>query len=124
MEKHSLNQNNAPMTLKNSLTKELIFNDTKPIITVLLTTTTSKEIRIVMKKNQSIKEHQAPYPITVEVFEGEIIFGVQGKKHQLQKGDIIALEANIPHDLYSQKDTIIRLTLSKKDTEQRVKQML
>ncbi|MFD0976546.1 cupin domain-containing protein [Salinimicrobium gaetbulicola] len=104
-----------------SLIKELQYNDNKPAVQVLMDTDSSREIRIAMKKGQVMKEHKTPYPIVVELFEGKLSFGVQGQEYSVQKGDLLALEGNIPHDLRAEEDSIVRLTLSKSDTVERVK---
>ncbi|TXD50034.1 cupin domain-containing protein [Polaribacter sp. IC073] len=103
-----------------SLTTNLIYKEDKPAITLLMETNSTKEIRIVMRKNQEMKEHTAPKPIVVEIFEGEILFGVNNKELQLKKGDLIALDANVPHNLFCEKDAIVRLTISKTDSISRV----
>lgn len=103
-----------------SLKENLVYNEKKPAITILIETETSKEIRIVFKKGQSMKEHKTPFPIVVEVFKGAIDFGVNGKKQHLNTGKLIALEAGVPHDLTALDDSIVRLSLSKKDTLERV----
>ncbi len=102
------------------LAEDLNFGETKPAITVLFETENTKEIRILMKKGQEMKEHKTPYPITVEVFHGIIKFGVNGEKHRFMSGDLLALEGNVPHDLVALEDSIVRLTLSKSDKVERV----
>lgn len=106
---------------RSSLLKDLQYNEKRPAVQVLLETDSSKEIRIALKKDQVMKQHKTAFPIVVELFEGTIIFGVADKKYNLVKGDILSLEANVPHDLQGQQDSIVRLTISKMDTAERVK---
>jgi len=107
-----------------SFNENLDFNDHKIVTKVLLESSFSKEIRILLKQGQIMKEHKAPYSIIVHVLEGLINFGVQGKEHLLKGGDIIALGANVPHDLIAKKDSIVRLTLSKLDKTERVEEVI
>ena len=104
-----------------SFTENLAYNADKVAIKVLLETSFSKEIRILLKKGQVMKEHKAPFPIIVHILEGEIAFGVEGNIHDLKKGAMLTLEGNIPHDLSAKADSMVRLTLSKQDTADRVK---
>ncbi|MCD8453266.1 cupin domain-containing protein [Tenacibaculum finnmarkense genomovar ulcerans] len=106
-----------------SIYNELEYKENKPAITVLLETDFTKEIRIVFKKGQLMKEHKTPFPIVIEIFEGNIDFGVSGKVQSLKKGDLIALEAGMPHNLEAKENSIVRLTLSKLDKVERVKQV-
>jgi quercetin dioxygenase-like cupin family protein len=103
-----------------SFINDLIFNDQRISTKVILESSFSKEIRIVFKEGQIMKEHQTPFPIVVHLLEGEITFGVQGVNHELKKGDILSLEGNIPHDLTAKTDSVVRLTLSKLDKAERV----
>jgi quercetin dioxygenase-like cupin family protein len=107
-----------------SLENNLNYNNDKVSITVMLETETSKEIRILFKKGQLMKEHKAGFPITVQVHKGAIVFGVAGKQHTLNSGDLIYLDANVPHDLLAKQDSIVRLTLSKFDKVERVKSVV
>ncbi|MBO6516668.1 MAG: cupin domain-containing protein [Bacteroidia bacterium] len=103
-----------------SLSNNLVFNSEHPVVTKLMETSNSREIRIALAKGQTMKEHKAPFPIVVHVVDGDIRFGVNGEVIGLTSGDIISLEANVLHDLVGLRDSIIRLTLSKSDTAQRV----
>ena len=107
-----------------SLRADLIYNEEKVAIKVMMETETSKEIRILFRKGQIMKEHKAGFPITVEIHQGKIEFGVNGEKMALQAGDLISLEANVPHDLLAQEDSIVRLTLSKSDKVERVEKVV
>ena len=110
--------------LKTSLLNNIEYGDQKPNIKLLLESESAKEIRIAFREGQIMKEHKTGFPITVEIFEGAIDFGVMGKVHSLIKGDIVTLEPQIPHDLTAKADSIVRLTLSKSDTVSRVKSVL
>lgn len=106
-----------------SLTQDLIYNDKKPSIQTLLETKTSKEIRILLKKGQHMKEHKTPFPIVVQIFKGAIDFGIQGVIQHLEAGSLIALEGQVPHDLTATEDSIIRLSLSIQDSLDRVQEV-
>lgn len=109
---------------KVSILDNIQYGDQKPDIKLLFESDSTKEIRIVFRKGQLMKEHKTGFPITVEIFEGAIDFGVIGKTHSLKKGDIVALPAGTPHDLLAMADSIVRLSLAKSDTVRRVKSVL
>lgn len=103
-----------------SILADLKYGEERPAISVLFESQTSKEIRVLLKAGQIMKEHKTSFPITVELFEGTLDFGVSGTVYHLKKGDILTLDANVPHDLKAVSDSIVRLTLSKGDLVQRV----
>ncbi len=104
--------------------KDIVFNENKPNITLILESEASKEIRIAMRKGQIMKEHKTAFPIVVHILSGEIDFEVEGKKHELKQGAILSLKPNVPHSLVAQEDSIVRLSLAKKDTVFRVKSVI
>lgn len=106
-----------------SFNEHLDFNDNRIVTQVILETSFSKEIRILLKNGQTMKEHKAPLPIIVHVLEGKIDFGVEGEIISLKKGDVITLESSISHDLTAKEDSVVRLTLSKLDDANRVKKV-
>ncbi|WKN46427.1 cupin [Tunicatimonas pelagia] len=106
-----------------NLYQDIRYDESKPIASVLFETDFTKEIRIAMQHGTVMKEHKTSFPIVVEVLEGSIDFGMQQQTKHLVKGDLIALEGNVPHDLQATENSIIRLTLTKYDNAKRVKQV-
>lgn len=104
-----------------SLFKDILYNDTKPTVTVILTSDFTKEIRLLFRKGQVMKEHTTPYPIVFEVVEGEVEFNLIEQSLDLVKGDLVALEAGIPHTLVAQEQSLVRLTLSTVDSGDRMR---
>lgn len=92
--------------------------------TLLLETSSSKEIRLVMQKGSFMKEHKAPYDIMIQILKGSIEFGINGEKIVLNQLDLISLKANVSHDLLANEDSIIRLSISKRDSIDRIKSVL
>ena len=109
---------------KFNILENLEYNDKKVQINPMFESDSSKEIRIVFTKGQIMKDHKTNFPITVEIFEGEIDFGVGENVYNLVRGDIVSLEASIVHNLTANENSIVRLTLAKKDTVARVNGVL
>lgn len=107
-----------------SLFTDITYKEDKPNINVLLETDLTKEIRIVFRKGQIMKEHKAPFSIVVAVAEGIIEFGVDNTVLTLKRGDLIALDPNVSHDLQATEDSVVRLTLSKGDSSKRVEKVV
>jgi len=103
-----------------SLIDNLEYNENRPAIHVLIDTDSGKEIRITFKEGQVMKEHKTPFPIVVEIFEGAIDVGGNGTIHNLKKGDLVALEGGVPHDLKALETSTVRLSLNKADSATRV----
>jgi quercetin dioxygenase-like cupin family protein len=106
-----------------SFNEDLNFNEDKIMTKVVLESSFTKEIRILLKKGQIMKEHQTAFPIVVHVISGKILFGVKGNEELIMQGNIIALEGSTPHNLIAQEDSVIRLSLSKQDKVERVEKV-
>ncbi len=107
-----------------SFTADIVYGDTQPLITPLITNEFTKEIRIVFRTGQSMKAHKTSFPITVMIVQGRIDFGVGEERYTLVSGDVVALEGNVMHDLIALEDSIVRLSLHKNDNVARVNGVL
>lgn len=93
-------------------------------ITPIVENESAKEIKITMVKDAQMPNHKAPFDISVQVLRGEIDFEVAGELLRLKELDMICLKANEPHSLRALQDSIVRLSLSKKDSAARVSAVL
>lgn len=48
-----------------------------------------------------VEKHSAPFPILVHCVEGAAEFRAAEKTHVLEAGDMVALEAGVPHEVES-----------------------
>ena len=107
-----------------SFYNDLNFSDESVVITPMLNSDFGKEIRIAFKEGQVMKEHKTKFPITVMTMRGSIEFNIGEETVILNEGDVIALEGNVMHELKALKESVVRLSLHKRDTISRVKGVL
>jgi quercetin dioxygenase-like cupin family protein len=107
-----------------SFLDKLKFNTEKPAVSLLLETDFSKEIQIVFKKGQLMKDHKAPFTIIVQVLKGSINFGLKNGIIKLKRGDLISLIPHEVHNLMALEESVVRLSLSKKDSLKRVAKVI
>ena len=107
----------------NSFNEEPVYDNNKVNARLILKSSFSKELRIALRTGQIVKEHKAPYPIILHMLTGKVNFGAEGKTTVIQTGDILSLEGGVPHDLKAMEDGILRLTLSRSDSTERVSQV-
>lgn len=107
-----------------SILENVEFQENRPAISVLFETSFTKEIRIAMKNGQAMKEHKTSYPIVIQIVKGAIEFGLPETTLNLEEGSLAAVDGNVPHSLLAQKDSIVRLTLTKSDEANRVKKVV
>jgi quercetin dioxygenase-like cupin family protein len=74
---------------------------------------TSTIVLIGMRENAVLKEHTAIGNISVQVLSGEINFFAEQQALSLGTGQMIILEANIPHSIIALKESFFLLTLTK-----------
>lgn len=69
-------------------------------------------VLIALHTGAELKTHTAPGMISVQVLEGEIIFGTEQKNATLTEGQMIALHKGVPHSVFATKESTFLLTLT------------
>jgi quercetin dioxygenase-like cupin family protein len=110
---------NKPNTAA-SLYKDVSFTEAKPSVTILLETSSTKELRICLAKGVLMADHKSPFPIVIHIQEGSVALNIAGVMHDLEKGELIGLEGAIMHNLTANENSIIRLSIHKQDHIERV----
>ena len=75
----------------------------------------SEKMRIVLlglHENAELKTHSANGVITVQVLEGQIKFTTEQQVVELQKGQMLALQKQVPHSVLALKETFFLLTMA------------
>ena len=52
-------------------------------------------------KGQGLSEHTAPFDAIVQIIEGLAEVSIEGKKYEVNEGEMINMPANIPHALHA-----------------------
>lgn len=84
--------------------------------TTLLKTSDMEVLRLVMPMGKTIAEHKAPGEITVQCLEGKIIFTSNGNAQELVAGELLYLNAAVPHAVHAIEDSsaLVTIHLSKR----------
>lgn len=67
---------------------------------------------VALGAGESLAEHHAPGPITIQVLEGTVRFTAGGSDHDLHVGELLALGAGTPHAVTSEEGGVFLLTLA------------
>jgi quercetin dioxygenase-like cupin family protein len=73
------------------------------------------EVSVVMMAIEgggALQEHKAAGPVVVRVFRGHAVVSVAGQTFDLREGELVMLEAGIPHDLRAEEQSVVLLTIS------------
>ncbi|NUQ51641.1 MAG: cupin domain-containing protein [Phycisphaerales bacterium] len=80
----------------------------------LLNTPDGRVIVFAMDAGQEMSEHRAPFMASVQVLDGRLSFGVDGKDREMRANDWLIMPPNAPHRLLAIEPTRFVLTLFKR----------
>lgn len=80
----------------------------------LLNTPDGRVIVFAMDAGQEMSKHRAPFMASVQVLDGRLKFGVDGKDREMRANDWLIMPPNAPHRLLAIEPTRFVLTLFKR----------
>lgn len=69
-------------------------------------------VLVSLRRGAAMDEHQAPGPVAIQVLNGAIDVAVGGRTVSMQAGQMVALEAGIPHTVRATAESDVLLTLA------------
>ena len=79
----------------------------------LLDTPDVRVVHIALGDGEELKEHMAPFPILVQVVEGEVDFAVNEEVYRMSTGGLISLPAKLLHAVTAVGNARIQIALLK-----------
>lgn len=78
---------------------------------VTLVKTAALEVRrLILPKGREVPTHRAPGEITVHCLEGRVAFTAGGTTRTLEAGQMLVLDAGVPHSLVGLEDSAVLVT--------------
>jgi quercetin dioxygenase-like cupin family protein len=65
-----------------------------------------------LRQGTHIAEHHATGPISIQLVTGHILVGAAGKPFDLREGQLLALEAEVPHYLEALAESAVLVTIA------------
>ena len=65
-----------------------------------------------LRPGTHIAEHHAAGPISIQIITGHILVRAAGKPFDLREGQLLALEAEVPHDLEALTESAVLVTIA------------
>ena len=94
-----------------NMLEAISYSDENVLIDELMVTPCSKEVRIVMQKNQVMRDHASDYPIMLNLLEGVVKLTIEEEEYIIKRGELVLLEAETKHHLDALDNSVLRLTL-------------
>ena len=88
------------------------FREKAPAVQVIARSGHARYILFAFKAGQELKEHTTSSQISVQAISGQMRFTTQEKESDLRPGQIILLEADVPHSVYADTDSVMLLTMT------------
>lgn len=91
---------------------EITWTESDRNAVTLFKSDTMRIVLLGLHENAALNPHQTNGVISLQVLEGKINFITDEKQLILEKGDMLALQANIIHSVIAMKESFFLLTIS------------
>lgn len=99
-------------SFREQIKQELAWKNSDRNAITIFKTSGMRIVLIALHKGAEMKTHTAPGIISVQVLEGQIKFHTEQKTSGLQKGQMLALHAGIPHSVFAHEESVFLLTIT------------
>jgi quercetin dioxygenase-like cupin family protein len=65
-----------------------------------------------LRSGAHVAEHQAAGPVSIQVLSGHVLARAGGKVFELREGQLLALEAHVPHDVEALAESAVLVTIA------------
>lgn len=65
-----------------------------------------------LRPGTQIAEHHAAGPVSIQIVSGHLLIRAAGKAFDLREGQLLALEAGVPHDLEALAESAVLVTIT------------
>ncbi len=88
------------------------FDDAKPNVQLIAQSGHARQILFSFRAGQGLREHTTSSQIAVQVVSGTLTFTARGERRRVTPGQLVLLEAAVPHSVLAESDSVMLLTLT------------
>ena len=88
------------------------FNDNNPSVQLIARSGHARQVLFSFRAGQGLREHTTSSQIAVQVISGELLFEANDERCLLAPGQLLLLEAEIPHSVHAKSDVVMLLTMT------------
>jgi quercetin dioxygenase-like cupin family protein len=88
------------------------FDDAKPNVQLIAQSGHARQILFSFRAGQGLREHTTSSQIAVQVIVGTLTFTARGESRRVTPGQLVLLEAAVPHSVLAESDSVMLLTLT------------
>lgn len=68
-------------------------------------------VLVYLRSGAELREHAAPGPVTVQVFDGRVRIEIEDEQIDASAGQLVAFDAGVRHAVHASEDSCLLLTL-------------